>query len=277
MADRFVLRKIPLYLVLVVLTLAWLLPVASSFLASFKSSKDFVSQTWAGLPTRFYFFTNLATVLREYRIQDNLASSFLYSASATLIVIVAASTAGFSIVRLRPRFSFLLFLVIYSGTLFPFQMYLIPVYRLYNVLGLYDTRTGMILIYSAICIPFSLFVYRGFYTTIPREIEEAAKLDGCGPVRSFVSVFLPQSLPPTAVVALFQATWIWNDLLFGMVLSRLEEIRPVMVAVATMTGYGGGNIPWIMTAVIFTSIPTILLFVWLRRYFIQGMVLSVQA
>jgi len=122
-----------------------------------------------------------------------------------------------------------------------------------------------------------VFVYRGFYTTVPREIEEAAKLDGCGPVRSFVAVFLPQSLPPTAVVALFQATWIWNDLLFGMVLSRTQYVRPVMVAVATMTGYGGGNIPWIMTAVIFTSIPTILLFVWLRRYFIQGMVLSVQA
>ena len=149
--------------------------------------------------------------------------------------------------RLRPKFNFLLFLIIYSGTLFPFQMYLIPVYRLFNVLGLYDTRTGMVLIYSAICIPFSLFVYRGFYTTIPREIEEAAKLDGCGPVRSFVSVFLPQSLPPTAVVALFQMTWIWNDLLFGMVLSRTQHVRPIMVAVATMTGYGGGNIPWIMT------------------------------
>jgi multiple sugar transport system permease protein len=253
--TRFAPRKIILYLVLVVLTLAWLLPVVSSFLASFKSSKDFVSQTWAGLPTRFYFFVNLATVLREYRIQDNLVSSFLYSTSATLVVIVTAAMAGFSIVRLRPRFNFLLF----------------------NVLGLHDTRIGMILIYAALAIPFSLFVYRGFYTTIPREIEEATKLDGCGPARSFVSVFLPQSLPPTAVVALFQATWIRNDLLFGMVLSRTQNVRPVMVAVATMTGYGGGNIPWIMTAVIFTSIPTILLFVWLRRYFIQGMVLSVQA
>jgi len=268
-------RKIPLYSVLIGLTILWLLPVASSFLVSFKSSEDFVSQTWADLPTKFYFFTNLATVLREYRLQDNLASSFLYAAVGTAVVIVAASMAGFSIVRLRPKFNFLLFLVIYSGTLFPFQMYLIPVYRLFNTLGLYDTRGGMVLIYSAICIPFSLFVYRGFYTTIPREIEEAAKLDGCGPVRSFVSVFLPQSLPPTAVVALFQATWIWNDLLFGMVLSRAQNIRPIMVAVATMTGYGGGNIPWIMTAVIFTSIPTILLFIFLRRFFIKGMEMSI--
>ena len=120
-------------------------------------------------------------------------------------------------------------------------------------------------------------MYRGFYTTIPREIEEAAKLDGCGPCGPSSPVFLPQSLPPTAVVALFQATWIWNDLLFGMVLSRSQSVRPMMVAVATMSGYGGGNIPWIMTAVIFTSVPTILLFVALRKFFIQGMVMNISA
>jgi len=270
-------RKLPLYVVLIVLAALWLLPAVSSFLVSFKSSQDFVSQTWADLPTKFFLFKNLDNVLRNYKLQNNLVSSLIYSSVGTVVVILCASMAGFSIVRLRPKFNFFLFLVIYSGTLFPFQMYLIPVYRLFNVLGLYDTRVGMILIYSAICVPFSLFVYRGFYTTIPREIEEAAKLDGCGPVRSFVSVFLPQSLPPTAVVALFQATWIWNDLLFGMVLSRQEQIRPIMVAVATMTGFGGGNIPWIMTGVIFTSIPTILLFVALRRFFIQGMVLNISS
>jgi multiple sugar transport system permease protein len=271
------LRKIPVYAVLVVLTLMWLLPVASSFLVSFKSSQDFVSQTFYQFPTQFYFFRNLATVIAQYRLLDNLGNSLMYSTVATFLVIIAASMAGFSIVRLRPKFNFTLFLIIYSGTLFPFQMYLIPVYRLFNILNLYDTRTGMVLIYAAICVPFSLFVYRGFYTTIPREIEEAAKLDGCGPARSFFSIFLPQSLAPTAVVALFQATWIWNDLLFGMVLSRAQRVRPIMVAVATMTGYGGGNIPWIMTAVIFTSIPTILLFVALRRFFIQGMVLSISS
>jgi multiple sugar transport system permease protein len=269
------LKKIPLYVVLVVLVLLWLLPVWTSFLVSFKSAQDFVSQSFWQLPTKFFLFENLKVTIEQYRLAAHLFNSLIYSAVATMVVIVTASMAGFSIVRLRPKFNFLLFLVIYSGTLFPFQMYLIPVYRVFNLLGLYDTRTGMVLIYSAICIPFSLFVYRGFYTTIPKEIEEAAKLDGCGPVRSFVSVFLPQSLPPTAVVALFQATWIWNDLLFGMVLSRTQHVRPIMVAVATMTGYGGGNLPWIMTAVIFTSIPTILLFIFLRRFFIQGMVLSI--
>ncbi len=271
------LRKIPVYVVLLVLCILWLLPVVSTLVVALKGPQDFVSQKFYQLPTRIFLGQNLNKVLTEYRLNAHFINSLLYAVAGGAVTIITASMAGYSIVRLRPKFNFLLFLIIYSGTLFPFQMYLIPVYRLYNVLGLYDTRTGMILIYSAICIPFSLFVYRGFYTTIPREIEEAARLDGCGPGRSFFSIFLPQSLPPTAVVALFQMTWIWNDLLFGMVLSRTQHVRPIMVALATMSGYGGGNIPWIMTAVIFTSIPTVVLFILLRRFFIQGMTLSVAA
>lgn len=277
MSRATALRKVPIYTVLLFLCLLWLLPVLSTVVVALKSPQDFVSQKFYQLPARINLGQNLNKVLTEYRLNAHFVNSLLYAVAGGAITIITASMAGYSIVRLRPKFNFLLFLIIYSGTLFPFQMYLIPVYRLFNVLKLYDTRTGMILIYSAICIPFSLFVYRGFYTTIPREIEEAARLDGCGPVRSFVSIFLPQSLSPTAVVALFQMTWIWNDLLFGMVLSRTQHVRPIMVALATMSGYGGGNIPWIMTGVIFTSVPTVLLFILLRRFFIQGMTLSIAA
>jgi multiple sugar transport system permease protein len=184
--------------------------------------------------------------------------------------------AGFSIIRLKPKFNFPLFLIIYSGTLFPFQMYLIPVYKFFMNIGLYDKKIGMILLYAAICIPFSLFVYRGFYTTIPKEVEEAAKLDGCNALKLYRYIFIPQSVAPTAVVALFQMTWIWNDLLFGMVLTRSASARPVMVALATMLGPTGGTIvPWAMSGVLFTSFPTILLFIILRRYFITGMRLTV--
>jgi multiple sugar transport system permease protein len=268
-------RKIPTYLILVVLVLTWLLPVWTTFLVSFKSSQDFMSQKFYQLPTKVSFLENFRTVMKTYKLQDHFLNSLLYAVAGAGIAIAVSSMAGFSIVRLKPPLFFLLFLVIYSGTLFPFQMYLIPIYKLFNTLALYNTRIGLILVYAAICTPFSLFVYRGFYTTIPKDVEDAAKIDGAGPVRTYFSIFVPQSLPPTAVVALFQMTWIWNDLLFGMVLSRTQNIRPIMVALATMSGYGGGNIPYIMTGVIFTSLPTILLFVLLQRYFISGMKLSV--
>ncbi len=267
-------RKIPIFIVVTILALLWLLPVASSFLTAFKGPEDFVSQKFYQFPRSFGLDENIKQVINIYKIHEHLLSSLLYAAVGGVLAIVFASMAGFSIVRLRPRFSFLLFFIIYSGTLFPFQMYLIPLYKWYNQVGLYDTRTGMFLVYAAICIPFSLFVYRGFYTTIPREIEEAAKIDGCGPIRSFVQIFVPNSVAPTAVVALFQMTWIWNDLLFGMVLTRNQEVRPIMVALASMSGYGGGSIPYIMTGVIIASVPTIALFIFLRKYFISGMILS---
>ena len=270
-------RRIPTYIILVVLALLWLLPVWTTFLVSFKDSTDFVSQTFYQLPTHVSFLKNLANAFQIYQLNDLFLNSLLYAVAGASIAIAAGSLAGYSIVRLKPPLFFLLFLLIYSGTLFPFQMYLIPLYRLYNVFGLYDTRLGLILIYGAICTPFSLFVYRGFYTTIPKEIEDAAKLDGCSAFRTYFSVFLPQSLAPTAVVALFQATWIWNDLLFGMVLSRTANVRPIMVGLASMSGYGGGNIPYIMSAVIATSLPTILLFALLQKYFIKGMTLNVSA
>jgi len=262
------------YLVIAALALLWLVPVLSTLLVAFKTPQDFVSQKFYQLPRVFGLFTNLGNAMGQYKIQEHVLSSLLYSGAGAVIAILCASMAGYSIVRLRPRFYFALFLIIYSGTIFPFQMYLIPVYKLYNSIGLYDTRLGMILVYSAICIPFALFVYRGFYTTIPREVEEAAKLDGCGPFRMLFQIFIPNSQAPTAVVALFQATWIWNDLLFGMVLTRKESIRPVMVAVASMMGFGGTSVPMLMAVVLAISIPTIALFVVLRKYFISGMVMA---
>ncbi len=268
-------QKIPLYFIVVVLVFIWILPVWTTFLVSFKSAEDFVNQKFYQMPTKISFLDNFKNVMQKYRLHEHFLNSLLYATVGSGIAITTASMAGFSIIRLKPRFNFLLFIIIYSGTLFPFQMYLIPMYKFFNTIGLYDTRLGMILIYAAICIPFSLFVYRGFYTTIPKEIEDAAKIDGCGPLKSFLYIFLPQSIPPTAVVALFQWTWIWNDLLFGMVLTRSREVRPIMVALASMSGYAGGVIPLIMTGVIFTSVPTILLFVLLRKFFISGMVLSI--
>jgi multiple sugar transport system permease protein len=268
--------KIILYLVVIILVLIWLLPVWTTFSVAFKSPAEYLNQKFYQFTREFSIIENLRNTFEIYQLHKHFFNSLLYAVTGAGIAILTASMAGYSIIRLRPRFNFLLFLIIYSGTLFPFQMYLIPVYKLFDSVGLYDTKLGMILIYSAICIPFSLFVYRGFYTTIPKEIEDAAKLDGCGPFKSYLFIFLPQSIAATAVVALFQMTWIWNDLLFGMVLTRSPSSRPIMIALASMSGPSGGTImPYTMSGVIFTSIPTILLFILLRKYFISGMVLSI--
>lgn len=264
------LRKLPIFIIFLIISCVWLLPMVSTFMIAFKSPADFISSKFYDLPKQFYLMENLQKALEYYRFYINMFNSLIYSVIGTAGCIIVASLAGFSIVKLRPKFNFSLFMIIYSGTIFPFQMYLIPLYKIYNSLGLYDTKLGMILLYTAICTPFALFVFRGYYQTIDDSLVEAAKIDGCGPTRMYMKIFLPLLKVPIAVVAVFQGMWIWNDLLFGMVLSQTDEIRPIMVAITSMAGSGGGNVPLLMTGVICTSIPTIVFFFALRKYFIQG-------
>lgn len=263
--------NILIHSILIFLIVLWLLPVYSSLVAAFKSIEEFGLTPFYSIPKEFALFQNIGLVLSNYRLHVHILSSALYSIVGASLAIFFSSMAAYSLVRLKPRFSFLIFVLIYSGTIFPFQMYLIPLHKMFSSLNMYNTKQGMILIYTAITIPFSLFVYRGFFTTIPKSIEDAAVIDGCGPVTAFIRIFMPQAAAPTAVVALFQMAWIWNDLLFGLVLSRSENIRPIMVGMAAMSGVGGGSRALQMTGVLITSIPTILLFVALKKYFISGM------
>ena len=257
--------------ILIFLVIIWLIPVFSSLLAAFKSVDEFASTPFYTIPKKFAFFQNISLTLSGYRLHIHIFSSAIYAVIGAFLAIIFSSMAAYSLIRLKPKFNFLLFIIIYSGTIFPFQMYLIPLHKIFNSLDLYNTRVGMVLIYTAITIPFSLFVYRGFFTTIPKSIEDAAIIDGCGPLTAFIKIFLPQAAAPTSVIALFQMSWIWNDLLFGLVLSRSENVRPIMVGMAAMSGIGGGSRSLQMTGVVLTSIPTIMLFVFLKKYFISGM------
>lgn len=260
-----------IYLFMIIVALAWLTPLYFSFLTAFKDSGDFANQQFYEMPTGFAFPHNVAEVFERYRFDEHVLSSLIYMVAGGTLCIIFACLAGYGIVRLKPKGNFIIFMLIYSGTIFPFQMYLIPLFKFYNQVGLYNTRLGIVLVFTAITIPFALFVYRGFFVTIPRAIEDAARIDGAGPFTSFLLIFVPQAAAPTAVVMLFQWSWIWNDLLFGMVLSRSTNVRPIMVALASMSGTGGSALTLQMTGVLITSIPTVLLFLTLKKHFIEGL------
>ena len=259
-----------IYAFLILLCSVWLLPIVSTLLVAFKTPAEYMNTKFYQLPKGFELINNLKEVFTYYRLQINFLNSFIYASSGVVFCILLSSSAAYAVTKLRPKGSFFIFLVIYSGTIFPFQLYLIPLLRTYNALNIYNTKFGMILLYSAICTPFATFLYRGYFLNLDEQIMQAARIDGCGPVRVFLNIYAPLLKAPTAVVALFQGMWIWNDLLFGMILSSSERVRPIMVAVAQSTGTGGGKIPVMMAGVIFTSIPTIVLFIALRKYFIKG-------
>lgn len=222
-------------------------------------------------PEGFGLVGNLARAWTEAGIGAGFANSVLYAVVSSAIAVLIATMAGFAVVVMPVRRPVLWFWVIYSGTLFPLQMFLAPLFGMYAESDLYDTQLGLGLVYIALAIPFAFFVVRNQLTTIPAELTEAAQLDGASWWRIFASVHLP--LMRTAMLAAFafQFTWVWNDLLFGITLARSPEVTPVMAALASLSGnYGSVPTPVILAGALIVSIPTIVLFLAFQRSFARG-------
>ncbi len=249
----------------------WALPFVVVAMNAFKNGTEYFATTVWSVPRHNHLFENISAVWRN-GVASGFVNSLLYGLVGAACAIVLGSLAAFSITRLRLPFGFAWFLLIYAGTIFPAQMFLIPLYKAYLAVGLYDTRLGMLLFYTAYCIPFCTFMMRAFFAGVAGEIQEAARLDGCGHWRLFWQIMMPMARAPLLVLLLFQFTAIWNDLLFGLILSKSDGVRPMMATLAGLSGtYSSITAPTLITAALMASLPTLLLFAGLQRYFIQGL------
>ncbi|HVX80457.1 MAG TPA: carbohydrate ABC transporter permease [Devosiaceae bacterium] len=258
-----------------ILAIFWIAPIAILAMNAFKSKTEFLMTSSLAPPVSFSLFDNLQHAWSK-GLSSGFFNSLLYGAVGSVGAVALASLAAFGIVRLKIPHALFWFLLIYSGTIFPFQMYLIPLFQAYLNLGLYDTKIGMIGFYIAICIPFCTFVMRGFFLTVPWEIQEAAALDGANSWTIFWRIMFPMGRAPAILLVLIQFTWIWNDLLFGLVLSKSDSVRTVMVALVGMQGlYSAQDGPSVIAATLICSAPTLILFLALQRYFVRGLTLGV--
>ncbi len=249
----------------------WALPFVVVGMNAFKNGAEYFADSVWSVPQHNHLLENIKLVWAN-GVSGGVVNSLIYGLGGSAAAILLASFAAFSITRLRIKFSFFWFILIYAGTIFPAQMFLIPLYKAFLTTGLYDTRLGMLLFYTAYAIPFATFVMRAFFAGVAWEVQEAAKLDGCGDWRLFWQIMIPMARAPLLVLLLFQFTAIWNDLLFGLILTKSENVRPVMTTLAGLQGtYSSITAPTLITAALMSSLPTLLLFVFLQRYFVQGL------
>ena len=276
--DRAI-KKGLTYLILVVLSIIWVFPLVSMLVIVIKSPEEFNQLHYWKLPLikniPRNLITNFLMAWRKSQIGKNFINSLVYAFSAGIGSAIIASLAGYSLVHLNVKKPHVWFLGIFIGNVFPFQMFLIPLYVFLNKLGLYDTRTGLIIVYVGICIPFALFVYRNYAYTLPKEIFDAAKVDGASKWKVYLRIFMPMSKPAFTVVFIFQFIWTWNDLLFGLILS--ERYRPVMTALSKLQGARGGvPVTVLITGALVASVPTIILLLSLQKSFIRGFTLTAE-
>ncbi len=272
-------RSLDRYLALGLLCLfamAWVLPLAIVVLSSMKTPIEQSQSAILALPENAaMILDNMRSASELSGIGKGIVSSLIYAFVGSVTAVIVASSAAYSIAMLKIRFPFFWFLLIYSGTVFPFQMYLMPLFQMYQSVGLYDTRMGMLLFYSAIAVPFCLFVFRNYFIGMQQEVFEAAALDGASSFQTYLRILLPMAKAPALFLFVTQFSWIWNDFLFGQVLAKSDDVRPVMASLAMLSGtYGTGTIPQQMAGALTASIPTLILFFVLQKHFMQGLILN---
>jgi multiple sugar transport system permease protein len=260
--------RIVINVFLLILSVIWLCPIFFTITHSLKSRVESNrSNVWA-MPKENALAENLNYIQFSVGFFNSMGVSFIYALVGAGCAVTFATLAAYAIAHLPIRGRMFWFLWIYSGTIFPFQMYLIPVFRMYNVLGLYNTRLGMMLFYMSICIPFAMFVIRNFFTGISREVLESAKIDGASNMTVLLKILVPMAVAPIAVVFFTQFSWCWGDLLFGMTFTKSINVRPVMPTLAVLSGHG----PALLLAGIIASVPTLILFTLLQKNMETGLV-----
>jgi ABC-type glycerol-3-phosphate transport system permease component len=257
----------------VALALLWMVPFYYLAVTIFKSPAEFSAGPKLALPQGLSpIIDNIVSAWTTARMGPAFLNTALYGVVGAGAAILIAALAAHGLSRFDYRGRTTLFMVIFAGTVFPLQLYLIPLFFAYQQFGLIDSRIGMIVFYTAICIPFPVLVLRNYMSQMSREMDEAARMDGCGELRLFLFIVLPNCVSPMIALFLLQFTWIWNDLLFATVLTQSPGIRPIMPALQVFQGgYASQSPTVVLTASFLASVPTVILFLVLRKSFMTGL------
>jgi len=203
-----------------------------------------------------------------------MRNSLMVTVPAVIFSISLGILLGYVFSKLPFPGSELLFIFILAGLFFPPQIVLIPLFRFYNSINLYDTLWPMILTHTAFGVSICTLIMRNFLSSVPMAIREAAIVDGANEWQVLTRVMIPVSLPAIAVLATLQFTWIWNDFLYPIIFTQSDNMRTIMVGLITMKGqysvaYGAQG-----AMAVVASIPTLLIFIFFQRYFIRGLTLG---
>lgn len=266
--------RLLLYLVLIAFALYYLMPVYVLVVTSLKSFAEVnLYRMWN--PPRTFSLESFRRALFGGMGYQGLAPNILNSVTmvlpATLISAALGSLNGYIFARWQFRGANTLFTLALFGMFIPYQSILIPLVQTLKSIGLYGTIPGLILTHVIYGIPITTLIFRNYYATVPKELVEAARIDGAGLLGVYRRIMLPLSLPGFAVVLIWQFTSIWNDFLFAVTIAQNPAVQPVTVALNNLAG--SFIVEWNvqMAGALLAALPTLLVYIFLGRYFMRGL------
>lgn len=261
--------------------LLMLFPIILVFINSAKPPTDVTSDPLA-LPTDITrLFTNIAEIWSNPNVQypQAFAASMIITTGSLGLLMLIAAQAAWVLVRSNSKFSQIIFFIFVAAMVIPFQVLMLPLVRWFRDLGVLIDRPilrtygGMIFAYIGFGLPLTIFIFHGFIKSIPRSLEEAATMDGCGPFQTFYLIVMPLLKPIVATAMILNGIWIWNDYLLPLlILGKGNSIQTIPLAVANYAGAFVVQWDLLLTAVLLAMIPVIIIFLIAQRSIIKGMI-----
>ncbi len=275
------LTRSPVHILLVAVAVIWLVPSVGLLITSFRQRSDIASSGWWETFSNLEFtLDNYQNVLSNQDMAPSFLNSLLISVPATIFPLLVGALAAFAFSWIRFPFRDTIFLVIVALMVVPAQMILVPVLRMFQDLGngltgqkdlITGSFAGIWIAHTTFALPFAIFLLRNFFITLPRDLIEAARVDGASNMRVFARVILPLSVPALASFAIFQFLWVWNDLLMALVFVQEPDNLPMTVRISQVQSTYG--VEWhLLSAGAFALMAVPLaVFFSLQRYFVQGL------
>jgi alpha-glucoside transport system permease protein len=265
------LSRTPVYLLLAFVGVLWLVPTFGLFFTSLVDPAEIGTTGWWEILSKPSAATldNYRDIFDNEDITSAIWTTTWVALGGTILPIIVAAFAAYAFAWLEFPGRDWLFLVVVALLVVPIQMAFIPLFSLYNDLGIFDSVLGLVLFHTAFGLPFAIFLLRNFFIGIPRDLLEAARIDGASEFRIFFRLILPLGLPAIASLAIFQFLWVWNDLLVALVFAR--DTQPITVAIFSQMRQFSANIELIAPAAFVSlAIPLVVFFAF-QRYFVQGL------
>lgn len=261
--------RLSVYGALVVMSLISVLPLIWVWLSSLRASQDIAEDPF-GLPWR-PDFSSYSRAWTEARFAEYLLNSVIIAVGTVVLITIVAVPASYALGALRLPASSAVLLLFLIGLMIPIWSIVIPLFFQLRDLGLVNTRTGAILIESALGLPFAIFLLRAFFRELPTELLEAARIDGAGHLRTILYVVVPLARPALYTLFVFEFMWSWNELVIPLFFLQDDSVRTLPIGLTFFQGRFTSDTAVIAAGTILAALPVLIVYLIFNRQFIQGL------
>ena len=216
-------------------------------------------------------WSNFSYIFTETSLLTYVKNSVIVTTATTALVLAGASLAAYAFSRLTFFLKNVLYPLFLMGLMLPFVVVLVPLFHMEERLHLFNTYGALILPYVAFGLPFAILLLKNYFDSVPREMEEAALVDGASRLRTFLAIMVPMTTPALTTVAIFQAVGSWNEFLFALLFMTKDAMRTVPLAIIPFIGQFGNETEYMFAMLVVITLPPIVLFVAVQRYFVSGL------